>query len=87
MTTIQRFIKKRKYLVWYVKDPGKLDNEAIVEAVLNYGDWDDVQEMIKILGIKEVAKIFREKYKQKRCNYHPKTKNYFNLYFNKYAKQ
>ena len=84
--TIQQFIKKRKCLVWYVKDPAKLDNEAIVEAVLNYGDWDDVQGMIKIMGIKKVAKIFMKKSKEKRCNYHRKTKNYFNLYFNKYAK-
>ncbi len=83
---IQQFIKKRKYLVWYVKDPEKLNNEAIVEAVLNYGDWDDVQEMIKILGIKKVAKIFMKKSKEKRCNYLPDVKNYFNLYFNKYAK-
>lgn len=83
--TIQQFIKKRKYLVWYVKNPEKLNNEAIVEAVLNYGDWDDVQEMIRILGIKKTAVIFREKSKQKRCNYLPDIKNYFTLYFNKYA--
>ena len=85
--TIQQFIKKRKYLVWYVRDPGKLNNEAIVEAVLNYGDWDDVQEMIEILGIKKVAKVFSKESQKTRCNYHSKTKSYFNLYFNKYAKQ
>ena len=84
--TIQQFIKKRKYLVWYVKDPMKLNNEAIVEAVLNYGDWDDVQEMIEILGIKKTAKIFMKKSNEKRCNYLPDIKNYFNLYFKKYAK-
>ncbi len=84
--TIQEFIKKRKYLVWYVKDLEKLNNEAIVEAVLNYGDWNDVQKMFDILGIKEVAKIFRKRIGGMRCNYHLKTKNYFNLYFNKYAK-
>ena len=84
--TIHQFIKKRKYLVWYVKDPEKLNNEAIVEAVLNYGDWDDVQEMIKILGIKKVEKVFSKESQKTRCNYHSKTKNYFNLYFNKYAK-
>jgi hypothetical protein len=82
---IHEFIKKRPYLIWYVKDYDALDNEAIVEAVLNYGEWEDVQEMIQILGIKEVATIFRRKSKEKRCNYLPKTKNYFNLYFNKYA--
>ena len=84
--TIQQFIKKRKYLVWYVKDPGKLNNEAIVEAVLNYGDWDDVQGMIKILGIKKVKKVFLKESQKTRCNYLPDIKNYFNFYFNKYAR-
>lgn len=82
---IHDFIKKRKYLIWYVKDYDKLDNEAIVEAVLNYGDWDDVQEMIKILGIKKVARIFNKQISYKRINYDDKVKNYFKLYFNKYA--
>jgi hypothetical protein len=86
--TIQNFIKKRRHLVWYVKEPENLSPEAIVEAVLNYGDWDDVQKMIKILGIKKVAKIFREKSKPSeigRQNYHSEIKHYFQLYFNKYA--
>ena len=87
--TIHQFIKKRPYLVWYVKDLDKLDNASIVEHVLNYGDWDDVQEMIKILGMKKTAKIFREKSKPSkmgRQNYDPQIKNYFKLYFDKYAK-
>jgi hypothetical protein len=87
--SIHDFIKKRPYLVWYVKNLDKLNNESIVEHVLNYGDWDDVQEMIKILGLKKTAKIFREKStpdKFGRQNYDPQVKNYFNLYFNKYAK-
>lgn len=83
---IHQFIKKRKCLVWYVRDPEKLNNEAIIEAILNYGNWDDVQKMIKILGIKKTAAIFKKKSKQKRCNYLPYIKNYFNLYFSKYAK-
>jgi len=85
MQTAQEFIKQRPYLVWYVKDPGKLDNESIVEHVLNYGDWDDVQKMIKILGIKKTAKIFEKESNKKRSNYRPEVKNYFLLYFRKYA--
>ena len=80
------FIKQRPYLVWYVKHPEKLSEESIVEAVLNYGDFEDVKEMISILGIKKTAQIFKQQTQsKKRCNYHPKTKNYFQLYFNKYA--
>jgi hypothetical protein len=58
-----------------------------VEAVLNYGNWDDVQKLIKILGIKRVAKIFRQQTApdKMRCNYRPDVKHYFNLYFQKYA--
>ena len=82
---IHEFIKQRPYLVWYVKDLNQLDEASIVEHVLNYGDWGDVQTMIKILGIKQTSMIFREKSSQKRSNYSPRVKNYFQLYFNKYA--
>lgn len=82
--TIQDFIAKRKHLVWYVKDPRKLDNDAIVEAVLNYGDWNDVQEMIKILGIGVVAEIFERKSSMQRSNYRPEVAHYFHLYFQKH---
>lgn len=84
--TIKEFIKKRKYLVWYVKDVTKLNNEAIVEAVLNYGNWEDVKGLIKILGIKEVARIFKSQVERPRVNYNPMTVNYFALYFQRYAK-
>lgn len=86
--TIHDFIKERPYLVWYVKDLSNLSEESIVEHVLNYGDWNDVQEMVKILGMEKTAKIFREKSvpdKFGRQNYRPEIKNYFQLYFNKYA--
>jgi hypothetical protein len=85
MLTTQEFIKQRPYLVWYVKDPGKLNDESIVEHTLNYGDWDDVQEIIKILGIKKTAEIFGKQINQKRVNYDAKILNYFKLYFSKYA--
>jgi|AntRauTorckE6833_2_1112554.scaffolds.fasta_scaffold188311_2 hypothetical protein len=86
---IHDFIKKRKYLIWYTNNWDGLNDESIVEAVLNYGDWEDVQKMIEILGMKRVASIFRAKTDPSlmRCNYHPKTKYYFNLYFNKYDPQ
>lgn len=79
------FMKKRKYLVWYVKDVTKLNPEAIVEAVLNYGNWDDVQQLIKILSMRKVARIFKKQIERKRLNYDPMTTNYFALYFQKHT--
>jgi len=83
--TLADFIKKRRYLVWYTEDFKNLSKEAIVEAVLNYGDWDDVKKLFSILGIRRVARIFEKQVKQRRCNYHERAKNYFSLYFKKYA--
>ena len=86
--TLAGFIKKNKHLIWWVKDYKKLKAESIVEATLNYGDWEDVQTLIKILGIKKVAKIFRAKSPKSsmgRTNYFPEVINYFKHYFNKYA--
>lgn len=82
---LRKFIKDRSYLIWYVKNLENLSVESIVEHTLNYGNWDDVQKLIGILGVKETAKIFREQTNRLRVNYHPKTKHYFNLYFKKYA--
>ncbi|OGI30311.1 MAG: hypothetical protein A3G09_02255 [Candidatus Moranbacteria bacterium RIFCSPLOWO2_12_FULL_48_12] len=85
---IHTFIKKRPYLIWYVNDYDALSEETIVEATLNYGNWNDVQELIGILGIREVAKIFQEKSGPSaigRSNYRPEVANYFALYFSKYA--
>lgn len=86
--TVEDFVKKRKYLFWSTKNYAGLSKEAVVEAILNYGSMDDVRELISLLGIKEVAKIFREKSKKSkvgRQNYFPKIINYFSLYFRKYA--
>lgn len=58
-----------------------MPEESVVEHVLNYGDWDDVQKMIRILGKGRVAEIFREHAFRPRNNYNPMTRNYFDLYF------
>lgn len=79
------FIKKRKHLFWSTKNYDGLSNEAVVEAVLNYGDMNDVRELIDLLGMQEVAKIFYENTNRPRINYDPKIVNYFSLFFNKYA--
>jgi len=83
--TRKEFIKKRKYLFWYIKNPENVSDESLVEAVLNYGDWKDVKEIIKILGIKKIAGIFTSEANKTRSNYRPEVKNYFKHYFARYA--
>ncbi|MEK7553370.1 MAG: hypothetical protein AAB504_01635 [Patescibacteria group bacterium] len=83
--TAQEFIKKRSHLVWYIKNPVELSDESIVEHILNYGDWGDVQKLIAIMGVKKIALIFKKQIGRRRINYDDKIKNYFSFYFRKYA--
>ena len=83
---IRSLIKKKPYLIWYTKNFDRLSEGAIVEAILNYGDFEDVRKMLAILGIRKAARIFKEQMGQGRVNYDPKISNYFRLYFEKYAR-
>jgi hypothetical protein len=82
---LKSFLQKRPYLCWWVKDIEKLSERAAVEATLNNGDWPEVQELIKIMGVEKVAQIFFKESGKTRQNYHKRTKNFFSLYFKKYA--
>lgn len=84
---VQDIIMKKPYLAWYVSDPKKLSDEATLEHILNYGDWEDFKQFLAIKGIQESADIFLHTLEKARSNYSPKTKNYFKLYFNKYAQR
>lgn len=82
---IKEFVKKRKYLFWYIKDTDNLSQESIIEHILNYGDWNDFKELINIVGINSIAEIFRIQSQKQRNNYRPKIKNFFELYFDEHA--
>lgn len=81
--TVNSIIKNKPYLAWYVKDPEKLSEDSVLEHVLNYGNWDDVQQFIKIKGLNETAILFNKSLNNKRTNYSPPIKSYFSRYFNK----
>jgi hypothetical protein len=82
---LANFIKIRPYLFWYIKNKENVSREAAVEHVLNFCDFKDVKLLIKIIGVKETAAIFRKQAGKARCNYRPEIRNYFMLYFKKYA--
>ena len=82
---VRDFVEKRKNIFWSTKNYAGLSTDAVVEGVLNYGDMNDVKELISILGVKEIAQIFEKQANKPRTNYRPEIKNYFTLYFKKYA--
>lgn len=81
----QDIILRKPYLAWYVKSPVQLSDESVLEHVLNYGNWDDVQTYIRVKGMQETAKTFLRQAHQTRSNYLPEIKQYFDRYFAKYA--
>ena len=82
----EEFISKRASLFWSVGDLSKVSDILLVETILNYGSWEDVKELIQLLGISRTAKLFRDTTEGRvRDNYFPEVKNYFTLYFTRHA--
>ncbi|MDD2758254.1 MAG: hypothetical protein PHD72_02670 [Patescibacteria group bacterium] len=84
--TLKSFVKTKQFLFWDAKDPARLSAPAVLQSVLNFGDFDDVKKVCQIIGREKAAEIFNKQIKSKRSNYRPEIKNYFQLYFKKYAR-
>ncbi len=83
--SLQNFIANRPYFVWWTGDPTHLSDEAIIEATLTSGNWDDVQEMLRLVGMESAARVFRKQVSSPRSNYSSKTRHFFTLYFDAHA--
>jgi hypothetical protein len=85
MSLLSKKFEKKPYLAWYIKDKSSLSDQSVLEHILNYGDWADVQEVEKEMGISKMKSLFEEMINKKRINLKPRTINYFENYFAKYA--
>jgi hypothetical protein len=85
--TVKDYIKDHQALFWY--SPGDksetVTDELLVETIINYGTLKDIQDLFQIMGLQNTAAIFRQMTGRKRLNIYPELRNYFELYFNKYA--
>lgn len=86
---IKKFIHEHSSLLWYVKEDAKerISLELLVETILNYGTLDDVKKLFELISIEKAAEIFFQQTDRKRCNYFPKVKNFFTLYFNRHVQR
>jgi hypothetical protein len=82
---VKEILKRKPFLVWYVKDRNSLSPESVLESVLNYGDWQDFLEIKDAIGIEKTKSMFENLKNRKRVNLRPATVNYFSNYFIKYA--
>ncbi len=87
---LKALIRKNAYLFWYSKDSEKenLPLPVVLEFFINYAKLEDIKELFQIVGIKNAAKVFFEQIatsERVANNYIPEFRNYFTMYFNKYA--
>jgi len=84
---IYQIIRENRSLFWSVGEANlkHISVELAVETILSYGDEKSVKALLSALGTKKVAAIFFKQTSRKRCNYPPRTRHYFSLYFRKYA--
>ncbi|MEK7615814.1 MAG: hypothetical protein AAB420_01230 [Patescibacteria group bacterium] len=78
-------IRKNPGLIWYSRNYDGFEESTVVEAVLNYGDWDEFKALKESLSVERVAEIFRENAFRERTNYRDDVRQYFTLYFDKHA--
>lgn len=81
----QNIIRDDPSLIWYTKSYETLDIRSVVEALLNYGTWEQTQKLINILGMDKTAQLFAWHNSQPRSNLHKLARNYYSLYFDRYA--
>ncbi len=87
---LKALIRKNAHLFWYTKDSEKenLPLPVVLEFFINYADKESIKALFNIVGIKNAAKVFFEQInKSERVanNFDAISRNYFSLYFNKYA--
>jgi hypothetical protein len=84
---VKDFIKEHQALFWY--SPGDksetVSDELLVETIINYGTLKDIKYLFDSMGLQNVASIFNQMDGRKSMNIYPELRNYFELYFNKYA--
>ncbi len=84
---MRAFIRENAHLFWWVK-PKKIEDierPFLVEAVLSHGNEESVKRLFELAGIGTVSKIFHRQISSKRNNYHPRTINFFKLYFDRHV--
>ena len=84
---IKAFILQHSNLFWYTPEDKKeeISKEFLVETILNYGDLNDVRQLILILGIQRLSEIFSGLQGRKKLNYYPEIYHFFSILIQRYA--
>ena len=85
--TREEFIEKNKHLFWYMpKDSlNNISDDVLTEFIFNYGDWEDVKLLCKIIGFDKLKVVYTNIKGRRVGNYFPETYNLLKLIVERYA--
>ncbi len=87
---LKALIRKNADLFWYTKDSEKenLPLSVVLEFFINYADKESIKELFNIVGIKTAADEFFNQIntsERRANNYDTMSRNFFTLFFERYA--
>jgi len=84
---IKDFILHHSNLFWYIPGDKKeeISHELLVETIFNYGNLNDVRQLISIMGIDCLSDIFSGIKGRKKLNYYPEMYHFYSVLISKYA--
>ena len=84
---IKQFILEHRNLFWYSPEDKKeeISNELLIETIFNYGDLNDIRQLINILGMEQLSKVFYSLSGRKKLNYYPEIYHFFSILIKRYA--
>jgi hypothetical protein len=85
LTELQRFALEHKMFWWWVSDVTKLNEEAIVEGTVMYGDFPDKKKLLSILGTKKFQSNLTKLVTMPRSSIRPETTSYWLDYIQTHA--
>ena len=81
MQSKETLMKENRELFWDISDVSELDDRAIEERFLKYGNWKNIQDMLQIFWLEKLRADYIKIRDQKRNDLSEKTIHFFNLYF------
>lgn len=81
MQNLKDIVLSNPSLIWYSNNTSNLSDESILEHVLNYGTWQQVQQILSTLGSQKTFDLYTKISNKPRTNLKPRVKHYFDLYF------
>jgi hypothetical protein len=84
---VKNFIREHQHLFWYSPEDKTetVTDELLVETIINYGTLENIHKLFEVFGLQKTATVFRQMTERKALNFYPELRNFFELYFDKYA--